>query len=131
MSRPGNKIFEGLNLVMALMFLTGAVLQYNDPDPFRWIAVYGAATVACLLAPRMQRAGVILPAVVGLFCLVWVVAIAPRVLPELELGNLVRTMEVKTPAIEESRELLGLLLITAWMAVLGLASRKDGSARSR
>ena len=91
-----------------MMFLLGAILQYNDPDPVRWILVYGAATVACLLARRVQHC-VILPVVVGLGCLVWAVAIAPRVLPDLEVGNLVKKMEVKTPAIEESRELLGLV----------------------
>ena len=39
--------------------------------------------------------------------------------------DLTRSMEAKTPAIEESRESLGLLIITAWMLVVAIAARRS------
>ena len=36
--------------MMAVLFLIAAALQYNDPDPLRWMAIYGLAVLACLLA---------------------------------------------------------------------------------
>jgi transmembrane protein TMEM220 len=38
-----------LDLTMALLFAFAAALQFNDPDPIRWIAIYGAACVLSLL----------------------------------------------------------------------------------
>ena len=38
-----------LNWIFFLIFLLGAVLQFNDPDPVIWMAMWGAAAGACLL----------------------------------------------------------------------------------
>ena len=47
---------------------------------------------------------------VGLAALVWAGLLAPRVVPTFEWSNLLRDKDPRLPAIEESRELLGLLL---------------------
>lgn len=106
-----NRPFRIVNWVMVALFAVSVVVQLNDPDPWRWIAIYGAASAACLLA-RPGRAGWLAPAIV---------AIAPRTLPNLVIRDLVKPMQEKTPAIEESRELLGLVIISVWMGVLVLA----------
>jgi hypothetical protein len=36
--------------IFLLMFVLSVVVQVNDPDPLRWMAIYGAAAVACLLS---------------------------------------------------------------------------------
>ena len=33
-----------------LMFVFSVVVQVNDPDPLAWMAMYGAAAIACLLS---------------------------------------------------------------------------------
>jgi Transmembrane family 220, helix len=36
-------VYRVINWVMAVLFLFAAVVQYNDPDPVRWMAMYLAA----------------------------------------------------------------------------------------
>lgn len=38
-----------LNLFFAALFLFGAVVQLNDPDPVRWVAIY----MACVRGVRV------------------------------------------------------------------------------
>jgi hypothetical protein len=115
------------NIVMAVLFFVSALLQYNDPDPLPWMALYGAAGAACLLRGRGRTAW-LLPALVGGAALVWALAMAPYVLPHLRFGDLFQSMKAETPAIEENRELLGILIVAAWMAVLALTSLRRKSA---
>lgn len=114
---------------MAILFLISALLQYNDPDPLRWAALYGGAAIACVVS-RPASAPWLLPAAVGLAALIWAGAMAPHVLPNLAFRELFLTMKAETPSIEESRELLGLLIIAAWMGVrvaTGLRKRRRRS----
>ncbi len=45
----GMKLF---NLLFCLLFIISAGLQYNDPDPYVWIPIYGYGAVLCWLAFR-------------------------------------------------------------------------------
>ena len=123
-------MFRIANAVMMAVFLVSVALQYNDPDPIRWMAIYGSAAIACLLAGRGRRPW-LLPAVVGLVALIWAGAMAPYVIPELRFADLMKTMKAATPAIEESREMLGLLIVASWMAVLTFRRRKGSPGGSR
>jgi hypothetical protein len=115
---------DRINWVIALLFGISAILQYNDPDPARWIALYGAAGLACLLA-RWRVAPWVLPAaIVGTAALVWSAVLAPRALRDLQLVELFGAMSSKTPEIELGREFLGLLMIASWMLVLVVAHRR-------
>ncbi len=55
---------------MALLFLFCMAVQVNDPDPLRWIALYGLAGLSCGLSyfgrlPRM------VPLALGWLSFVW------------------------------------------------------------
>jgi hypothetical protein len=117
-------LFRILNGVFALMFLASAALQWNDPDPWGWTILYVAATAACWV-PRSIRGSWMLPAGVGLASLSWALWLAPETLPQLRMGDLVQTMKAETPAIELGREMLGLLIVAAWMVALLVVSRSD------
>ena len=39
-----------LNGVWGLLFTYAVVVQFNDPDPLRWVLIYGAAACLCFLA---------------------------------------------------------------------------------
>src|SRR5215213_11000596 len=76
--RPST-VFRAANAVMALLFVFAAAVQYNDPDPLRWVALYLAAAAACVLA-LLQRLPRWIPVVVGLVALAWAATLAPHVL---------------------------------------------------
>lgn len=114
MAQTPGSAFDWINRGVGLLFLVAAALQYNDPDPLRWILVWGAASAACWLFPR-GRPSWALPALVALVATLWMLWLAPQALPHFRPGDLFRTMETKTPAIEQSRELLGLAMIAGWM----------------
>jgi hypothetical protein len=104
---------------MTALFLIAAALQYNDPDPIQWMAIYGLAALACLLAlaGRLPRP---VPGLIGLAALVWALALAPAVVGRVSLGELFESYTMKSQSVEEAREMGGLLVVTAWMAVLAL-----------
>jgi hypothetical protein len=116
-------IFRAANAVMAVLFAFGAAVQYNDPDPLRWMAIYLAAAVACALA-ALRRLPRLVPVVVGLAALAWAATLAPHVLGRVGVGEMVEAWEMKDARVEEGREASGLLIIGGWMAVLALAKRR-------
>ena len=117
-------VFRVANRVAGGVFVICAVIQWNDPDPLRWMAIYLAAAAACFVAPRGPH-GWILPAGVALVALIWAGALGPTVLPDLRVGDLAKRMKAETPAIESSRELLGLLIVLAWTAPLAWVLRPN------
>lgn len=112
---------------MGGVFLFCVVVQYNDPDPVRWMAIYGAAAVACLLAV-LRRTSAVLPAGVGLVALVWAGIWAPGALGQLAPPELFESWGMQTLAVEEGREMLGLLLVAIWMGVLAVSVRAPAPA---
>ena len=101
-----------------LMFAFSVVVQVNDPDPYAWIAIYGAAAIACLLS-LTGRVPWWFAVLVGLIALGWAGTLAPRVLGNVPFMSMFEEFEMQDVGVEESREMYGLLMIAAWMAVLG------------
>jgi hypothetical protein len=51
-----------LNGIVTVLLAAAALVQYNDPDPLLWIAIYGAAALCCALflfgcLPRLLAVG--------------------------------------------------------------------------
>lgn len=109
------KIADALFL---LMFVFSVIVQVNDPDPLAWMAIYGAAALACLLS-LAGRLPWQLPVAIGVIALVWALTIAPRVIGEVPFLDMFAEFEMKDIGVEESREMYGLILTGGWMAVLG------------
>ncbi len=123
-----SRAFAVANRIMAMLFVISAILQFNDPDALRWAAIYGAAGFACLAAGRFRYAWP-LPTAVGLLTLVWAVWLSP-VLTQVGFRDLARSMHAENPSIELGRELLGLLIVHVWMAVLVVVSLRERSSQS-
>jgi hypothetical protein len=105
-----------------LVFLLGAVVQINDPDPVPWMTIYVAAAVACTWWP--SKAGGLGRAGVAVVAVVWGCAIAAAGLGPISTEELLGDLTMKTPNVEAWREMLGLFLIAAWlMPSAGLALR--------
>ena len=104
------------NIVFAALFIFGAIVQFNDPDPLAWVAVYLFAAGACVLAIRQPR-GFIVQLAVAIVCVVWAVVISPQVFGHSSFGQMFESWEMKDTSVEYSREMYGLALIGLWMVV--------------
>jgi hypothetical protein len=120
-------LLRAANYIMAAAFLFFAALQYNDPDPIQWTAIYLAAATACIFFLRNKLHG-LLPAITGVVALVWACFLAPNVIREKMLPQMLDSAQMMNPAIEEAREMCGLLIVVAWMIVLIVASRIRASS---
>ncbi len=116
-------MFRLLNGAMALLFLFGAAVQYNDPDPLRWIAIYVAAAVMCVLAVA-NRLPWWLAASVGAVALAWAATLAPSAFPHVRIPEMFAAWEMANQRVEEGREMYSLLLIAIYMGVLAVVLRR-------
>ena len=118
--------FRILNGLMALLFLLAVAVQYNDPDPIRWMLLYGAAMVVAAVVAIKGYIPMMAPVVVCAVALVWgvywaVTSGTPFALYE----HMFDAWEMKNTAIEEAREASGLLIVAFWMAVIAVWSRRS------
>ena len=114
--KPASLLWKILNGVMAAAFLFSVVVQYNDPDPVWWMAIYGAAAAVCVLEIA-GRGHWPLPAIVGLAALAWALTLAPAAIGKVRFGELFEAFEMKDARVEVAREMGGLLIVAFWMAV--------------
>lgn len=120
----------GFRIAAALMtavFLLSAGVQWNDPDPWLWIGLYGLAALLSLAAalgrvPFMSNA-----AALGLF-LVFAALWVPSLLGSR--SEAFTSFEMKTKSDEEPREAGGLLLCAAWSAWLTRSAWRLRATRS-
>jgi hypothetical protein len=106
---------------MLLMFALSGIVQFNDPDPSRWIAIYAAAAIVSGLEVT-RRAGLALSALTAAVAFVWAATIAPRVIGKVRFGDMFQEFEMRDVGVEESREMYGLLLVALWMSAVALAA---------
>jgi hypothetical protein len=99
---------------MAAAFVACAAVQWNDPDPAYWIALYG---VAALLAARAAQGA--LPRIPNAAALAMYSVLALRLAPEL-LGAREESFthwQMQAPSDEVAREAGGVLLCASWSAL--------------
>ena len=109
-------LFNILGVVFAVLFLTSAVLQYNDPDPLIWILIYGvAATLSILYVVRKVNVKILLGVVFIAF--LGFLYMYPDKFEGFEIGK----GDIKN--VEEAREAFGLLIIAIVFGILALGSR--------
>jgi len=104
------------NLIMAVLFLLSVVVQFNDPDPLQWIALYGLAFVSCCLSyfGRLPR---LAPLALSLLSFAW----AGLLRAEFS-SDVFASFQMVNLAVEQAREMFGLILTGLWMTVLTIFS---------
>ncbi len=107
-----------LDLTMSVLFAFAAAVQFNDPDPIRWIAIYGVACALSLLVFLNRRVVPAVPLAVFVVAIAWAATIAFGGPAASEYGHMFDSWEMKSPSVEEAREASGLLIVAAWMMVL-------------
>ena len=119
-----------------MLFLASAALQYNDPDPYIWIPIYGYGAILCWLAfrnkyyPSAYLLGIIIYSAYAGFKLfepdgVW------DWITEHNAPNIADSMKAARPWIEETREFFGLLILIVVLLVDYFYSRKKISSNAR
>jgi hypothetical protein len=102
-----------LNAFLALMFLSFAALQLNDPDPILWVLIYGAMVAVCMMA-MYNKYNKILLSVLELFYIGYCFVLWPGVAEWWAQDDksvlFDDVMKMEYPYIEESREFLGLVI---------------------
>lgn len=101
------------NIVLALLFLSFTLVQFNDPDPVLWIGCYGCMVVLSLLAAwNVFPVKIMIPLAGG-----YLLLSAMHVEGMLEwLASPNRRLifddlaKMQYPYIEEAREFLGLVV---------------------
>jgi len=124
-------VFRVLNLLMALVFALSALVQLNDPDPVQWFLIYAAGALICAMSAARASHGWQAPALIGLTGLVWGVWIMVHMHTGFAWGQIAQKMKAETPAIEESRETLGLFLLATWMFVIAARRRAEQTKAAR
>ena len=102
-------------IVMALVFLVFAGLQYNDPDPYIWIPIYLYLVLLSVLVINRKVSQLVL-FVSALAFLIGAFYLWPAHWEGVALKN-----GMKTINIEEGRESLGLALGCVTLLIYGLA----------
>ena len=114
-----------LTSLFALLSAVSAALQYNDPDPWRWVAIYlgsGAAAVIALVQPRRWP----IAALVALIAAGWAALLWSGVAGDVEATDLWRKMSEKGGRVEEMREAGGLTIAAFGCAWAALAAHRRG-----
>ena len=109
--------------VLAVMFVFFAALQYNDPDPVQWMAIYLAAAAAAAMTAA-GRARWQVPTLVAAASLVWAVSLVPAAAAHRPSWEHLTTWKMMDPEVEESRELGGLTIVLGCMVALAVSARR-------
>jgi hypothetical protein len=117
----GHAAWIATNVLLLALFVFSVSVQFNDPDPIRWIAIYGAAAVATGLE-LAGRSIWWVTATIAAVALAWAVTFVPHVVGRVPFRDMFSAWEMKDTGIEESREMYGLLIVAAWMAALTIVN---------
>lgn len=107
----------------AVLFLFGALVQLNDPDPLVWLVIYLVAALVSIFAIRKPR-HLLAPVLVFVVTVVWALTLVPAVIQHVPFTDMFGAWEMKNEGIEKSREMYGLLIIASWMALLSVSAIK-------
>ncbi len=114
------------------MFVLFALVQLNDPDPERWVTVYGMVAGLSLLHGFWKPLPYVSFALMCL-CLFWAFTLIPSMLEwfdSSEKSDMLGQMMDDKPYIEGTRELGGLLIAAGALFYLWRSSRGTEGAKA-
>ena len=113
-------------ILMTGLLILSAIVQWNDPDPLRWILCYSVTaiiTLCSLIHPLPPS----IPPIWGLVVLLSSLLVGMDLWMsegQFDWGSFWNVIAMKNETVELGRELGGLLLVTGWMAVLTWKMKK-------
>lgn len=104
-------------LVWVLLFIVFGLVQYNDPDGWLWMIIYGSAALISFLSYRSALPRILYMVMIGVY-LLGAIYLWPQTYQGLSLKD------GFAPSIEEARESLGLVICAAGMFWLLIRTKK-------
>jgi hypothetical protein len=103
-----------VNIILCIMFLLFLGVQYNDPDPYLWMPIYGFVAAVCgMAAVKKYNKTFIL---IGLSILtIYTLTYIPDFFAWIKMGmpSIVETMKAEKSYVELTREFGGLVICDA------------------
>jgi hypothetical protein len=118
--RPVPRWFVAICWVLAVLFSLSVGLQVNDPDPIRWMLLYGAAAIAVALLPAESKLVCGGGTVVGIVAAAWGAYLGSQVASKIGFSDLFLKMSEKGGAVEVGREAGGLVIVAVSLLSLSL-----------
>ncbi|MDX1546366.1 MAG: transmembrane 220 family protein [Rhodothermales bacterium] len=115
-----------LDLLLALLFATAAVVQYNDPDPLLWMLFYGCVALVAGTA-AFGRYSLPFTLLVTAAAAAGLLLAAPGFIDYLTTpgaGPLTQQMDAARPYVEQAREFLGLAVALGVLVFYALRARR-------
>ena len=101
---------------MLVLFVMSVIVQYNDPDPLLWMAMYALAAAIAFMSMRGRLVWQAGAAVTGI-ALLWAATLAPEVIGKVRFLDMFGAFEMKNLGVEQSREMYGLLMIAIYTGI--------------
>jgi len=99
------------NIILTILFAVFAIVQFNDPDPWFWVLLYGfvAAISGFAIIGKYYKIAIYIGMAI---CLLGVIIFFPDFKNWLDMGtpNIAESMKAEKPHIEFVREFLGLVI---------------------
>ena len=108
--------WRAFDLLMLVLFVMSIIVQYNDPDPLLWMAIYALAAAIAFMSMRSRLVWQAGAAVTGI-ALLWAATLAPEVIGKVRFLDMFGAFEMKNLGIEQSREMYGLLMIAIYTGI--------------
>ena len=116
--KPVPRWFVAICWTLATLFALSVGLQVNDPDPIRWMLIYGVAGIAIGTLPARREIAFVTIAV-GLFAAGWAAYLGQQVFGVIQFSDLWLKMSEKGGAVEVGREAGGLAIVAAGLLGCG------------
>ncbi|MFS4467725.1 transmembrane 220 family protein [Maribacter sp. 2210JD10-5] len=117
-----NIFFKFLGFLFAVLFILGAIVQYNDPDSLQWILIYAVAAVISLLF-ALDKIGFLIPFVFGILGIIGFIYLYPTNFQGFDLND----GDIKT--VELGREAFGLLIIAVVLLLFAFRIKKTSKVQ--
>lgn len=115
---------SGLLYFLSFVFLIFAVVQFNDPDGWKWVIIYGVVSLMALPVIIRRLPGWTYKVVI----LVYII-IAGLYIPDFfqwikgGMTDLTSSMSAESPEIELTREFLGILIALSALIFISKTSK--------
>jgi len=99
------------NIILSILFFLFAIVQYNDPDPWLWIILYGMVGIISAMAVFEKYNKVLILLGIGI-CVLGILFLLPDFIDWLKNGapSITESMKAESPHIELTREFLGFIV---------------------
>ncbi len=108
-------MLRGACIVMLVLVLLSVAVQFNDPDGWQWMLIYGVAIIPTVAALVRTWTGFSVVAAIGYY--VGFFYLLPRESVQ-DISTLFTDLQMHEAGVEEAREAFGLLICAVWMTVL-------------